>query len=403
MADIDTNIDNYTIDDLISIFDLEHISENTVTYKANELISQYNQPNIRDFFIKAKQKLLAFVHAENNIATNNINTITRTTFINSIFRQHSVSDGPFSRLAAPTPHESIYSETHFTTNLSSKLKNVVQLSLLSAQIPYTWYNIDSAYKNNFFYLNNVRIEVPSGNYTIDTLFATLNNLNIFSGVASITIDDVTKKTFIQSKSGDVNISFFTQGENFKNNSLGWLLGFRDVEYIGNTLTSECVVNINHTQFFFVIVDDFVNNRDNSELISVYNENTALDMPSYFSNDLEITETDGNVPTYGQTVPRIITQAQQYALNEIVRNNTLNSGTVRFPTISNVLAIIPVTTNDAVFGVTSLLYENSDNIARKYFGLADIDKLNIKLVDSLGFLVNLNGSNWSFNLQTIHKV
>ena len=145
MTDIDTNIDNYTIDDLISIFELEHVSENTVTYRANELISRYNQPNVRDFFIKAKQKLLDFVQAENNIATNNINTISRTTFINSVFRQHVVCDGEFSQMAVPTPQDSIYSETQFTTNLSSKLKNVVELSLKSAQIPYTWYNIDSAF------------------------------------------------------------------------------------------------------------------------------------------------------------------------------------------------------------------------------------------------------------------
>ena len=400
--EFDTNIENYSIDDLIQIFDLDHISKDTVISKANELISKYSKPTIREFFIKAKDKLLQFVKEENNIATHNRNVTSKLIYINSIYRQHVVYDGNYSTLLSP--HDSIYSSTNFSFNLSSKLKNVVKLEFASIQVPYTWYNIDKEYNNNFFKIENELVEIPSGNYTSSTLIQTINSNSIFAKYATITHDSNTYKAKIQSKLlFTLNIKFFIEGENRRNYSLGWILGYRDSQYVGNEFEGEAILNLCSNQYFFLILEDFNNNRDNNDLITIYHDNTHLSVPSYFSNDLELLDATDNVPNYGQTVPRLITQAQQYTLNEIIASRQNTSSVVKFPPTADILAIIPVDVNDMTFGNSILSYENTDSIYRTYFGQVDIERMHIKLINQYGDILNLNGSNWSFTMKSIHYV
>jgi len=74
--------------------------------------------------------------------------------------------------------------TDYLINLSEVLGNVVKLKLHSVNIPYTWYNISSNYKANYFMLNgvtpgvkgvyNFMFEVKAGAYTIVELVVALN-------------------------------------------------------------------------------------------------------------------------------------------------------------------------------------------------------------------------------------
>lgn len=401
MEDFDTNIENYSIDDLIQIFNLEHVSKNTVISKANELISKYSKHSVREFFIKAKEKLLQFVQEENNIATHNKNTINKLIYINSVFRQHVVFDGDYSSITSP--HDSIYSSTNFSFNLSSRLKNVLRLEFGSIQIPYTWYNIDEEYNTNFFYIDEKKIEIPSGNYTIESLIEAINTNPIFSGFATITYDINSCKAKIQGKSVvELNFVFFIEGENHKNNNLGWILGYRNTSYTDTYIQGETVIQLCSDQYFFLILEDFNNHRDNNDLITIYHNNTNIDIPSYFSNDLEVLDTTDNIPNYGQSVPRLITQAQQYTLNEIITARQNVSNVLKFPPTADVLAIIPVHVNDMSFGTSTYSYENNESINRTYFGEVDIDRMHIKLINQYGNVVNLNGSDWSFTMKSIQQ-
>jgi hypothetical protein len=75
--------------------------------------------------------------------------------------------------------------TDFTFNLSDPLKDVLSMKLYSINIPLSWYTISNSYGCNFFYLKGItdgitnemhdyKIEISTGNYTNDTLIATIN-------------------------------------------------------------------------------------------------------------------------------------------------------------------------------------------------------------------------------------
>ena len=50
-SEIDTNIDNYSIQDLIEFFQLDHINKDNVSSKANEFINRYSDASLRSFFL----------------------------------------------------------------------------------------------------------------------------------------------------------------------------------------------------------------------------------------------------------------------------------------------------------------------------------------------------------------
>lgn len=104
-------------------------------------------------------------------ATGNINpllkeTLTRTLTIDSRYRDNKNE---------PT--------TSFILNLTETIKNVVNISLYSIHIPFTWYTISKNYGSNYFYIqgtspgienNNYQIIIESGNYTQLTLASSIN-------------------------------------------------------------------------------------------------------------------------------------------------------------------------------------------------------------------------------------
>ena len=60
--------------------------------------------------------------------------------------------------------------TNMIVNLNDSLDNVISLELTNICIPFTFYNIDKNYGNNYFYVTSMpetnvyKIEIPSGNY-----------------------------------------------------------------------------------------------------------------------------------------------------------------------------------------------------------------------------------------------
>ena len=79
----------------------------------------------------------------------------------------------------------ITSATNFTMNLSSSIENVISMKLYSIQIPYTWYMVNEDSGSNYFFikgsssginnsLNNIKVDIGSGNYTPENLTTTIN-------------------------------------------------------------------------------------------------------------------------------------------------------------------------------------------------------------------------------------
>jgi hypothetical protein len=127
---------------------------------------------------------------------------------------------------------------------------------------------------------------------------------------------------------------------------GWIMGFREGIYINNSsYVSEGIVDITGPRYIYLVVDDFNNNVNNS----------------FYS-----------------------------AFNSSILNK-------------NVLARISLQG-----GTFNILLQNNLNIitdARQYFGPVDIQKLQIKLLDEYGRILDLNNMNFSFCLmfQTVYDL
>jgi hypothetical protein len=95
-----------------------------------------------------------------------------------------------------------------------------------------------------------------------------------------------------------------------------------------------------------------------------------------------------------SAPTTLTSAQIYTINQIADNkNNLTNYLSKAPTSSNILAVLPVKPSGVV---GSLIIEFSGSLqqnTRTYFGPVNIERMNIKLLDDKGNVLNLNGNDW----------
>ena len=175
------------------------------------------------------------------------NTLTRIINIDSQFRQSA-----FPYTTDPT---SPTSATSFTVVLTEPLTNVTSLKLNSINIPYTWYAVDSMVGNNVMYVdlntgvNGIHtITVANGNYTPVELVGAVRRqigLNSYlSGSIDISYNTVNGLCFFMNYTTRViSFTFYDAAMIYSgraaggcrqstklNNSLGWLLGFRNSNF-----------------------------------------------------------------------------------------------------------------------------------------------------------------------------
>lgn len=175
------------------------------------------------------------------------NTLTRIVNIDSQFRQSAF---PYT-----TDPSSPTSATSFTVILTEPLTNVTSLKLNSINIPYTWYSVDSTVGNNIMYVdlntgvNGIHtITVANGNYAPAQLVAAVRRqigLNSYlNGSIDISYNTTSGLCFFMNYTTRViSFTFYDAAMIYAgrgaggcrqstklNNSLGWLLGFRNSNY-----------------------------------------------------------------------------------------------------------------------------------------------------------------------------
>lgn len=377
--------------------------------------------------------------ASGNINPNLTNTFSRIINIDSQFRQNNVPSSKgvhYNDISKPVSL-STWSSTNFSLDLSDPLTNVLSLKLYSLQIPFTWYNIPDGL--NCFHIDNKLITIPEGNYTCESLENTINdkiatlNINITFSYDK----EITGRFNIKNNSdNEVPIYFWKNINDIScrtncdisakiNNNIGWLLGFRDTNY---SLTSESVVkaesvpNLNGPNYIIIMLEDFNTNRINKGLVTIQDTESRLSLPKYYQsgnvnqlgidppNCIEPTpdksypnNTYVNRPIYSQGTPAIITQKQQYSLNEIIKNRkNVTNEKINAPSTTNVFAIVPLRSAGKPFGelITEFSGPLSLNI-RNYFGPVDIERMRVTLYDDKGNIMNLNGADWSFTMISEH--
>jgi len=344
--------------------------------------------------------------------------------------------------------------TDYIADLSDIMNKVLSIRLYSIQIPYSWYVFDSNYLNNYFIIELVtfgvvtikNIEITSGNYKSSELISELNKQILDADITGIEFKYVSISSKIQINCltsmpyDSVNVVFYkenwsaTSGIPFSvNQTLGWYLGYRNIIYndlTSNTsLTAEAVLDISGPRYVILSIDDFNQNHINNGLVTITETSKNLKIPDYYQSSAVYTSTiygqtleqsAKDIASSGETIlnysdkignsfkqtpvvgigpdgKQTLTQSQIYTINEILKNNSINTKYRNLaPTTPDVLAIIPVKP-----GTSGLLYVDFSGALqenqRVYFGPVDIERFKIRLYNDRGQILNLNGLDWSFTL------
>lgn len=341
--------------------------------------------------------------------------------------------------------------TNMMVELNDKLDNVITLELTNLCIPYTFYNIDSDNGNNFFYIVDSsgvsnKIELNNGNYTNHTLIEAINtsisssHSHEFKDHITFHLNNASHKVTItntHSSSHEYTIVFYNneleeESNNNEcstpskiNNNLGWILGFRNIDQSSMeisytldastpTIVSDSVCFIPETKYFIIVIDDLNKNQTNKGMVQISNDKEFIKSTQYFKNLTPTTKTtkcltNDNFDTYTQNTDgtpienQTLTKNQLYSalqINNYATNLSEKSDILNTNLINNVFAIVPFENKSLQWGLT-MFTSDKNKFKRKYAGPVNISKLNIKLLNDKGNVINLNGSEWSFSMISTH--
>ena len=355
---------NEFIKKIINISNFVHYSDNDLIDLIMERsLKSYNQ-NVNKYSVlnDPNYNLHKFTPGYNN--RNNTNSISNTF-------NNQVAPGELNPVKRITLNQNINLNSCFRHNyyksdpadflyvFPSEIKNVLSMRLVSIELPNSWYLISEKFKNNYFQItiedentsHEFEIKVPDGNYDSDTLSYFLNTTYFYLSPndsllkhIEFKIDKFNFKSIfkVDNSEGCYTFSFkFIDNlqQNFMN-SLGWLMGFRLANYSNliTELRSEGLFDAGGDRYVYVAIDDFQ-----------YNNNTLNSV--FFDKGL---------------------------LNE------------------EVIAKIPMNN-----GKLSLIVNEDSNPlskVRKYTGPINIAKLQIKLLDKFGNIIDLNNMDYSLTLE-----
>jgi hypothetical protein len=315
------------------------------------------------------------------------------------------------------------SETNYLVNLNHRITNAVSLDIINLQFPYTFYNIESRQANSTFTItiNSVTttVTVPDGHYDLSGVLTSINSqlssLNVTFGSPSATTGKIT---ITNSNVNACTINFMPSGTKV-NTNLGWHLGFRTIT--GNTLvaanesmtlsftiassgtlTGTSIACVPLTKYIVVVVDDFNKNQTADTMVQPKLDQEIVKPTSYYTQDPFLDYlTPDNVDSYLSNVTdRTLTKAQIYTRaqqNQSRHNLALQNLRLETNSPNQVLGVYPFDSSKISWG--SQYFTDKCDYKREYHGPVDIDKLQIKIYDDKGILLNLNGGDWHMILMT----
>lgn len=327
-----------------------------------------------------------------------------------------------------------YTPTQFISQLNLGYNGMSNFNKSSSVDPNNYFTFPSAVTDNY---------PVSYNENNGKIFMNLYNATCTIDGITYTIDSSTEIVFFD-VNGKLNCgTSFCNPTNTINQTLGWIMGYR-MPYIfaepsGNY--APALLDLYGPKYLILAIDDFNQNHINNGLITITEMSTNVKLPSYYNPGLPYTCTSttsgansnltnnlaelGDVSSNGTgtssgqgllvmekmnlsyksvsqvlpSAPRILTQAQIYSINEIMKNNERNTNfRSKAPASSDTFALIPIkhggyNTGDVYVEFGGSMQDNK----RIYFGPVNIDRMRVKLMDDKGNTVNMNGADWSVTL------
>lgn len=248
---------------------------------------------------------------------------------------------------------------NYNITLPERLTEVKTMTITNIEIPISFYNISSSNGNHVFKIKNTNtdtttiIDLSDNNYTTNVFTSINTKLHVVDSDLSLNYSN--NKPYFSSKTNNYEIDFAIDSNgNFDKyqvrSKLGWLLGFRDVSYnlsSGSSTHSEALYDFNGTRYLYLAIDEFTRGNQHS-----------------FISPLPKSLINKNI------LARISLDSNSYGFGSIFSANRMN-GTL----VSDI---------------------------RNYSGKADLQKLNIQLLNEYGNPVNLNGLDFSFSMEVEHE-
>jgi len=421
---MDLNIDHYSIDELIEIMELEVVDRMTIVKSTDYQIEKYsNKPDIVKFYKDVQKKLLDTLPSE-NVGRTFITEVKRGTInpdVKNIISRIVNIDSSIRLLASMEN----YTTDRFVCELSDPILNVISVSLLSIEIPVSWYTFSADKGTNTFMIasnqETYAIVIPDGNYTLQVLLTKIQALvNVYFPTFLYTYDDISGKvTFTMDQ--DFTIIWYDKFNTFVelknatfNNNLGKLLGFilpismADQTGTSYSITPHGLVDVSGTKYIMLGFNDYLQNRLNTNIIGMNTlPKLKSKMPSYYNLDIPQYRSGSSAVS---VIPKsFVPQSKIATINAI--NEVLIPPKISFCESSNMFAKIAVKRTDwaktsngyqAVpdCGPVKLMVDNSGPLQlnlREYFGPVTLSMLEFSLYDDKGNLLGLNNADWSCSL------
>jgi hypothetical protein len=286
---------------------------------------------------------------ENRIAPGDINAIRRDTqltnlHINSCFRENYYKSNPCDYRYCIPP-----------------INNLLSMKLASIELPNSWFLFSHIKKNNSFKIEITICDkcsvftliIPDGNYDTETFVNFINSRYLNSSdtetplkFLKYSIHPLTNKSQFEIMESApetfvFSLHFTDEGVDNILETTGWIMGFRLARYlkIDDTIFSEGLFDGGGDRYVFLAVNDYQYN---------YNETNIVCFDSMSINE-------------------------------------------------NIIAKIPLRNGKLSFTID----ENDKNPLikiRRYNGPVNINKIEIKLLDKFGDVIDLNHMDWSFSLE-----
>ena len=213
-----------------------------------------------------------------------------TQFLNPEIKQNgnhmiitNVQKPPLKKIVnIDTKFQEEYNSSSYATltyNLPQPIHDVKSIYVPFMEVPYSFYNFSEQKGNNSFIIventtgTEYILKIPDDQYTKSELISYLSGL-MTGALNNISITEENDKTKIDVSSGD--FTFYWNVSAIKGSSLdadydktklksrlGWYLGFREPSCTGSSFKSEGMINVNTTNYLFLVVDEFSQNHPNS--------------------------------------------------------------------------------------------------------------------------------------------
>jgi hypothetical protein len=385
----DFNINNYSVTDLENFLNLDdEYSDDDIIFKINEFSSKINKitdnefkNNLRDFIEQVKKILITPTNKNNITAAGSTFIINddkspTTNFVQQVYPTE-ITKGNITILKKKVTTTTFCINTLFRDSSSNSstdciyylpyiMKNITSMQVVSMEVPQSIYLFSNSLASNTIYFKEYSTAIPTepleglvtfpeGNYpaysttslqNLTTMMTAAINTQLgTAGRFTVSIDLATNKITITNSTYIFEMYIVYQGTNKQiYRTMGWHLGFRKPDYVNElSYTTESLYNPSPTQYLYLEINDF------------------------------------NIPQIASKVFGLFT------------NSYLDK---------NIIAKLDYTANTCYTSYKTISYDKDYILGglREYYGPTHIQKFYIRLLDSFGNVVDLNGLDFSFTLE-----